>query len=109
MPAVWFLTRTLLPSMTRRSSQNQRTAATSTRCSAERTRAASVASSSSSCTATAQLDAVGEGAAVRVQARVRRQERGMNVEQAAAIARDEVRSHDAHESSEDDEIGSKSI
>src|SRR5207249_8566217 len=48
-----------------------------------------------------------ECAAVRVQARIRWQKRGMNVEQTIAIARDELCSQDAHESGEYDEIGNK--
>src|SRR5437762_4669238 len=59
--------------------------------------------------AAVHLDAIGECAAVRIEARIRRQERGVNVEQAIAIARDDVWSQDAHESREHDEIGSKRV
>src|SRR5471030_2289233 len=51
------------------------------------------------------FDTRGERAFVRVQARKSRQERGMDVEKAVGVARDEPRREDAHEPGEGDPFG----
>ena len=54
--------------------------------------------------AAVHLDAVGECAAMRMQAGVGGQQRRMDVEKPTRIARDEIRAQHAHEAGQDDEI-----